>query len=91
MTNMLIKIQLWSVQFDKAYWMDSICISSVEPCIHPGAITNGQMEGSAPFTCVSTLKYTCNQGYWLLGAVTLKCGIDGQWDHGKPLCIDSSK
>ena len=49
------------------------------------------MEGSPPFTCISTVKYTCNEGYWLLGAGTLRCGIDGRWDNVKPVCIDKSK
>ena len=49
------------------------------------------MEGTGPFTCISTVKYTCNQGYWLLGAEILKCRIDGQWNHGKPSCVDKSK
>ena len=43
------------------------------------------MEGSAPFPCVSTLNYTCKEGYWLLGAGKLKCGIDKQVRHSS-LC-----
>ena len=49
------------------------------------------MEGSPPFTCVSMVNYTCNEGYWLLGAETHKCGTDGQWDHAKPMCVDNGK
>ena len=64
---------------------------AVEYCSDPGSIENGQMQGSLPFTCISSVKYTCNEGYWLLGADTLRCRIDGQWDHGKPSCIDKSK
>ena len=63
----------------------------MEYCSDPGSIENAQMEGTAPFTCISTLKYTCKEGYWLLGAETLKCRINGQWNHAKPSCIDKSK
>ena len=76
------------------YFYRVIFISSVitvQYCSDPGAIENGEMEGNGPFNCVSTVKYTCNQGYWLLGAEILKCGIDGQWNHGKPSCMDKSK
>ena len=64
---------------------------SVKHCTDPGSVENGKKEGSPPFTCISSVKYTCNEGYWLLGSETLSCGIDGQWDHGKPVCIDKSK
>ena len=64
---------------------------SVRYCTDPGSIENGQKEGDAPFTCISTVKYTCNDGFWLLGVDTLRCEIDGQWDYGKPVCIDKSE
>ena len=60
-------------------------------CSDPDEIENGQMEGSGPFNCISTVKYSCNEGYWLLGAETLRCGIDGLWKQAKPSCIDMSK
>ena len=66
-------------------------VFSVEYCNDLGSIENGQMEGIGPFTCISTVKYTCNQGFWLLGAEVLRCGINGQWNHAKPSCIDKSK
>ena len=66
-------------------------ITSVAPCTDPGSIENGEMEGSPPFTCVSTVKYTCNEGYWLLGAEILRCRTDARWDNPKPVCIDKSK
>ena len=69
----------------------SFYINSVKHCADPGSVENGKKEGSPPFTCISSVKYTCNEGYWLLGSETLSCGIDGQWDHGKPVCIDKSK
>ena len=68
-----------------------IFISLVKYCVLPGSIENGMMKGTGPFTCVSTVNYTCNDGYWLLGAGVLRCGIDGLWDNGKPLCVDKSK
>ena len=64
---------------------------SVQHCGEPGSIENGQMEGHAPFTCASNVKYTCNEGYWLLGRESPKCGIDGYWTSGKPACIDICK
>ena len=64
---------------------------SVEYCNDLGPIDNGYQGGHPSFTCVSTLKYTCYTGYWLLGAKTLKCGINGQWDHNKPICVANSK
>ena len=65
--------------------------SAVENCSDPGAIDNGKNEGRGPVTCISTVEYTCNEGYWLLGAEILSCGIDGRWDYVKPLCIENSK
>ena len=64
---------------------------SVEYCSNPGPVENGHMEGTGPFSCISTVKYTCDDSYWLLGAETLGCTKDGQWDNGKPSCISSSK
>ena len=66
-------------------------IFSVDYCSDPGSIENGRMEGTGPFSCVSTVKYTCNETHWLLGAETLRCGKYGQWDGGIPSCIDNSK
>ena len=81
--------------FHEACWVGKILtlffLPSVLRCKDPGSIENGEMEGSPPFTCVSIVKNTCNEDYWLLGAETLRCGIDGQWDYGKPVCIDKSK
>ena len=81
------KIQCYKADWTIRYYN----VLLVEHCIDPGGIENGEMEGTAPFTCISTVKYTCNDGYWLLGAEVLRCGIDGQRDHAKPLCIDKSE
>ena len=64
---------------------------SVPHCNDPGSIQNGEMDGNPPFTCVSSVQYACSEGYWLLGADFLKCGINGGWDNAKPACIDKSK
>ena len=65
--------------------------NSAHHCDNLGPIDNSEMEGRGPFTCISTVKYMCNEGYWLLGPETLKCKIGGQWNQEKPVCIDNSK
>ena len=60
----------------------------VNYCDVPGSIENGQMKGSPPFTCISTVIYTCDKEYWLLGPETLRCGIDGRWNNVKPICVN---
>ena len=49
------------------------------------------MEGGTSFPCGLNVKYTCNEGYWLLGAEASNCGLDEQWSNGKPTCINKSK
>ena len=46
------------------------------------------MKGTPPFTCISTVIYTCDKEYWLLGSETLRCRIDGRWDNVKPICVN---
>ena len=35
---------------------------------------------------VSSLVYSCPQGYSMSGSQELKCGIDGSWDVAAPVC-----
>ncbi|XP_070546169.1 P-selectin-like [Ptychodera flava] len=56
-------------------------------CSDPGDLQNGQKTGNT-FTHKSTVTYTCNEGYHLVGAAALKC-YNGEWDNTKPTCSDT--
>ena len=66
-------------------------MSSAGYCDDPGYIDNGYKDGTAPYTCASTVMYGCHSGFWLLGAAILKCSTAKAWNNGKPVCIDNSK
>ncbi|XP_070546021.1 uncharacterized protein [Ptychodera flava] len=55
-----------------------------DACTDPGTVANAQSVGSS-FAHRSTVTYTCNAGFHLVGARTLTC-YDGKWDHNAPTC-----
>ena len=49
--------------------------------------TNGRIVGDATVDSVgSTLTFQCNAGYSLVGATTITCQDNGQWDPSPPFC-----
>ena len=54
-------------------------------CQSPPNIDTGSYSEQTNGT-VSTLAYSCPQGYSMSGAQMLKCGEDGSWDATAPSC-----
>ncbi|XP_078582019.1 uncharacterized protein LOC144865296 [Branchiostoma floridae x Branchiostoma japonicum] len=47
---------------------------------------NGEVIGSNPYTYGDEVRFECNSGYSLVGAASLTCRADGQWDGSPPMC-----
>lgn len=60
-------------------------------CTEPGHVENSirQILPSGPhrYSFQTTIIYTCNPGYYLLGTSTLSCQGDGTWDRSLPKCL----
>ena len=41
---------------------------------------------SSETTFMSTVTYTCNAGYNLIGPISRTCGSDGVWSPAAPTC-----
>ena len=57
-------------------------------CSNPPTIAFGTPQPNfGPFTCgVTTVRYTCNQGYELIGSSTITCLSTGQYSGPPPRC-----
>ncbi|XP_071961573.1 scavenger receptor cysteine-rich domain superfamily protein-like [Antedon mediterranea] len=56
-------------------------------CMYPGDICNGDVTPKEDeYELEDTLKITCNDGFELIGADTLTCTDDCQWDNPLPTC-----
>ena len=65
--------------------MNNNLFSSIADCGDPGAApTNGQKVGT-DYTHGSTVVYSCDSGYTLVGTGTLTC-TSGSWDNPVPNC-----
>ncbi|XP_032902011.1 eosinophil peroxidase-like [Amblyraja radiata] len=66
---------------DLSAWKENV---EVIPC---GSVP---IVAHAHFTiCKSSIRYTCECGYMLVGADTIMCVSDGQWDPAPPGCTGS--
>lgn len=67
----------------------SVTLLAVSPvarrCGHPGDTPNGQREGNV-FVYPNRVKYTCVEGYELVGKPYRVCAADGQWSGTLPMC-----
>ncbi|XP_041439963.1 CUB and sushi domain-containing protein 2 isoform X1 [Xenopus laevis] len=54
-------------------------------CGHPGNPGNGITQGSQ-FNLYDVVKFVCNRGYTLEGAMQAQCQLNGQWSHQMPTC-----
>ncbi|XP_062511306.1 mucin-like protein [Corticium candelabrum] len=54
-------------------------------CPHLKYPVNGSIS-TGNNTCNTTVKFTCDNCYVLVGRVNLTCQINGQWDGNPPLC-----
>lgn len=54
-------------------------------CGHPGILFNGQVQ-KGDYTFNSTVEFSCNDGYRLVGESSLFCNSDGLWEGILPTC-----
>ncbi|KAI8478628.1 CUB and sushi domain-containing protein 3 [Branchiostoma belcheri] len=63
---------------------DVQCVA--EGCRDPGIPTNGNRQGNS-FTYGSTVIYSCNEGFRLVGSSYLTCQSNREWNGEMPVCI----
>ncbi|TSK31427.1 CUB and sushi domain-containing protein 2 [Bagarius yarrelli] len=75
-------------------WSNSLPRCRIVNCTEPGHVENSvrQVLPSGPhrYSFQTTVSYTCNPGYYLLGSSTLTCQGDGTWDRALPKCLCDS-
>ncbi|XP_067863040.1 CUB and sushi domain-containing protein 2 [Heptranchias perlo] len=54
-------------------------------CGHPGNPANGITHGTQ-FNLNDIVRFTCNPGYTLHGAISSQCQSNGQWSNSLPMC-----
>lgn len=55
------------------------------------AIKNGYLTYTANFPFDSTVAYSCEDHFVLLGNAERRCQGNGQWSGGEPTCVTSGK
>ena len=72
--------------------LETIQIYSIKivSCGFPGKVENGKINGSV-YLENSTLRVTCDGGFYQQGSASLWCQGDGQWSSALPLCVEESK
>ncbi|KAG5842352.1 hypothetical protein ANANG_G00176720 [Anguilla anguilla] len=72
-------------------WSNSLPTCKIVNCTDPGHVENSvrQVIPSGPhrFSFQTTVSYSCNPGYYLLGTGALACQGDGTWDRSLPKCL----
>uniref|UniRef100_A0AAR2L905 CUB and Sushi multiple domains 2 n=1 Tax=Pygocentrus nattereri TaxID=42514 RepID=A0AAR2L905_PYGNA len=72
-------------------WSNALPRCKIVNCTEPGHVENSvrQVLPSGPhrFSFQTTVSYTCNPGYYLLGTSILTCQGDGTWDRSLPKCL----
>ncbi|XP_016400283.1 CUB and sushi domain-containing protein 1-like, partial [Sinocyclocheilus rhinocerous] len=72
-------------------WSNALPKCKIVNCTDPGHVENGvrQVLPSGPhrYSFQTTVSYSCNPGYYLLGTSTLSCQGDGTWDRSLPRCL----
>lgn len=62
---------------------------AVVDCGQPEDVTDGMVVVPST-TFGSTVTYSCDLGYRLVGLAARTCGADGQWSNGVPFCIGTT-
>uniref|UniRef100_A0A8C2E6P3 CUB and Sushi multiple domains 2 n=1 Tax=Cyprinus carpio TaxID=7962 RepID=A0A8C2E6P3_CYPCA len=72
-------------------WSNALPKCKIVNCTDPGHVENGvrQVLPSGPhrYSFQTTVSYSCNPGYYLLGTSTLSCQGEGTWDRSLPKCL----
>ncbi|CAG5134438.1 unnamed protein product, partial [Candidula unifasciata] len=67
-------------------WDGSEPTCEIVSCGHPGILFNGHVQ-QADYTFNSTVEFSCDEGYRLVGVNSLFCTSDGLWEGGEfPSC-----
>lgn len=68
-------------------WSGSHPQCLIDWCPEPPQITGGKTKiSSRPLRAGSTVSYTCEHGYVLIGEDILSCGLGGEWSGKTPIC-----
>ncbi|KAF1404135.1 Complement receptor type 2, partial [Spheniscus humboldti] len=61
---------------------------AVRPCPMPPGVRNGNHngQGKADFTMGTSVTYTCDPGYYLVGNAVVFCRASGNWSQPGPRC-----
>ncbi|XP_029114257.1 CUB and sushi domain-containing protein 1-like isoform X1 [Scleropages formosus] len=72
-------------------WSSTLPTCSMTSCSDPGHVEHGTRQvlssGSLTFGFQSSVSYSCDPGYELLGLSMLTCQGDGSWDQVLPTCL----
>ena len=64
----------------------SIPIAVRVSCGQPDIPSNGHVDTSAGTSSGDVARYSCNQGYMLIGLEERTCQADGVWNGSVPTC-----
>ncbi|KAK2526507.1 hypothetical protein Q9233_008277 [Columba guinea] len=70
-------------------WHGSMEFCIPKPCSYPGEPANGRLVLTERFTFGSSVNFTCNTGYRLIGDSQIQCVIKNgaiTWDRDIPIC-----
>uniref|UniRef100_A0A667WX46 CUB and Sushi multiple domains 2 n=1 Tax=Myripristis murdjan TaxID=586833 RepID=A0A667WX46_9TELE len=72
-------------------WSNTLPKCKIVNCTEPGHVENSirQVLPSGPhrYSFQTTVTYSCNPGYYLLGTSSISCQGDGTWDRSLPKCL----
>ncbi|KAL2076608.1 hypothetical protein ACEWY4_027797 [Coilia grayii] len=72
-------------------WSNALPKCKIVNCTDPGHVESSvrQVLASGPhrYSFQTTVSFSCNPGYYLLGTSTLSCQGDGTWDRSLPKCL----
>ena len=68
-----------------------IFVTLVITCDDPGEVDHGMILSTAPYLCQSSVVYSCDSGYELMGVATISCQLDGEWSDDPPTCQEIGK
>ncbi|NXS95392.1 C4BPA protein, partial [Jacana jacana] len=69
-------------------WSHPPPVCQVVKCLRPPSITNGKLNGniSDTFSYGTSVSYSCNPGYFLVGSALINCTLSGTWSQPPPHC-----
>ncbi|XP_067112326.1 CUB and sushi domain-containing protein 2 [Osmerus mordax] len=90
-TGFVLQGSLMSHCQSNGQWSNTLPKCKIVNCTEPGHVENSvrQVVASGPhrYTFQTSVSYSCNPGYYLLGTSTFSCQGDGTWDRSLPKCL----